>query len=145
MDEVDRLDTPGFEAFCMLLWSKKKFNAIVTPKSGGDHGVDVVALRGKNEGILLQCKSSKNTEIGWEGVKDVVAGFEHYQQIYKHTEFKKYAITNQLFNQNAIEQAGKNKVTLYTRNDIMKDLQKYKLTNVELSNALKDAYGQSRR
>jgi hypothetical protein len=40
MDDVDRMDGDGFEAFCCLLWSKQGFQANVTPKRGGDGGID---------------------------------------------------------------------------------------------------------
>lgn len=74
-DDMGSLDGDAFEAFCALLWSKMGYSRTIKTKRVGDGGIDVVAIK-RNEGALIQCKSSvvENKELGWEGVKDVSAG-----------------------------------------------------------------------
>ncbi|KAF0220435.1 MAG: SNF2-related [Rhodospirillaceae bacterium] len=49
-----------------------------TPSSG-DGGIDVVAIKG-SDGLLIQCKTTSvaGKELGWDGVKDVIAGAAAY-------------------------------------------------------------------
>ena len=100
IDDVDRMDGFSFEVFCRLLWSKRGFQARVTQKRGGDGGVDVVALNGR-DGELLQCKSSINGEVGWDAIKEVAAGAARYQARFAGTRFRKVAVTNQNFTSGA--------------------------------------------
>lgn len=97
MDDVDRMDGDGFEAFCCLLWAKRGFQSTVTSKRGGDGGIDVVALMGRT-GEVLQCKSSKSADVGWDAIKEVTAGAAKYQAHFAGTKLRKVAVTNQRFN-----------------------------------------------
>jgi SNF2 family DNA or RNA helicase len=135
MDDVDRLDGDGFEAFCCLLWSRRGFQASVTPKRGGDGGVDIVALMGR-EGELLQCKSSKTAEVGWDAIKEVTAGAARYQARFKGTRFRRVAVTNQRFTTGAREQALANQVELIVRPQLEELLGANPITNHELEGAL---------
>ena len=112
-DDVGSLDPDAFEALCALLWSKMGYRKTKrTPKSG-DGGVDVVAISGKS-GVLIQCKSSSidGKELGWEAVKDVVAGAAGYAVRYPGVKFSLMAVTNQRFNGTARAQAAINHVEL---------------------------------
>lgn len=135
MDEVDRMDGDGFEAFCCLMWSKKGFQAQLTPKRGGDGGIDIVALKGR-EGELLQCKSSKAASIGWDAVKEVTAGTAAYQARYPGTMFKRVAVTNQAFTHGAAVRADENNVELVTRSELEELLGRYPTSNYEFDDAL---------
>lgn len=135
MDDVDRMDGFSFEVFCCLLWQKRGFQAFLTPKRGGDGGVDVVALRG-SEGELLQCKSSVNAKIGWDAIKDVSTGAAQYQARYAGTRLRRIAVTNQDFTSAAIAQAESNKAELVTRKLLAEYLGAHPLTNHELDEAL---------
>jgi SNF2 family DNA or RNA helicase/Holliday junction resolvase len=137
MDDVDRMDGDGFEVFCALLWGKQGFQAMVTPKRGGDGGVDVLALRGK-EGLLLQCKSSKSATLGWDAIKEVTAGAAKYQAQYAGTRFLRLAVTNQTFNERAASQALANHVELMTRTELEDLLGQFPVTNHEYDAALLD-------
>jgi hypothetical protein len=130
IDDVDRMDGDGFEVFCSLLWSKQGFQATVTPKRGGDGGIDVVALKGR-EGELLQCKSSKSAEVGWDAVKEVTAGAARYQAQFAGTRFRKLAVTNQGFTSSAVVQAEFNFVELVPRARLEELLAKHPITNYE--------------
>lgn len=130
LDDVDRMDGLGFEAFCCVLWRKRGFVAQITPKRGGDGGIDVVALQG-GDGELLQCKSSKSAEVGWDAVKEVTAGAARYQARFKGTRFKRLAVTNQGFTTGAVTQAEANKVQLVTRKELAEMLGAHPITNFE--------------
>lgn len=135
MDDVDRMDGDGFEAFCCLLWAKRGYQSSVTPKRGGDGGIDVVALMGRT-GELLQCKSSKSADVGWDAIKEVTAGAAKYQARFAGTKFRKVAVTNQRFNGGAMLQAEANHVELVTRPDLEELLGKCLVTNHEFDEAL---------
>lgn len=137
MDDVDRMDGDAFEVFCCLLWTKQGFQANVTPKRGGDGGIDVVALKGR-EGELLQCKSSKSAEVGWDAIKEVTAGAARYQARYPGTRFRRFAVTNQSFTTGAIEQAEANRVELVTRARLEEFLGTRQVTNYEFDQALQE-------
>lgn len=112
-DDLGGLDADAFEAFCALLWSKMGYRKTRrTPKSR-DGGVDVVAISGK-AGVLIQCKSSSvdGRELGWEAVKDVVAGAAGYAARFPGVRFSLAAVTNRRFNGTARAQAEVNHVEL---------------------------------
>ncbi|GAB7535224.1 SNF2-related protein [Burkholderia sp. 3C] len=138
MEEVDRMDGDSFEVFCALLWQKQGFQATVTPKRGGDGGIDIVALK-KRDGELIQCKSSKSAELGWDAVKEVVAGAARYQARFRGTRFRRIAVTNQGFTSGAREQAAANQVELVVRERLAELLNLYPITNYEFDDALQDA------
>jgi len=138
IDDVDRLDGDGFEALCALLWAKQGFQAFITPKRGGDGGVDIVALQGK-DGELIQCKSSRSADLGWDAIKEVVAGAARYQARFAGTRLRRVAVTNQSFTSGAIQQAEANHVQLVQRTDIEQMLGTYPITNIEFDQALFDS------
>lgn len=108
------LDGHAFEALVAVLYEKRGYQVIRTPASG-DHGVDVVALEiAAKRGTLIQAKASANegVRLGWEGVKDVVAGRAHYAARFPGIEFELVCITSQCFNPNAHSQAATNGVEL---------------------------------
>ena len=117
-----------FEVFCAVLWSKLGY---YTTKCGGagDGGVDVVAID-RDNGVLIQCKSSscEGKAHGWDAIKDVVTGEAAYKVKYPGVKFKRIAITNQLFNKSAMDQAKFNNVELIDRNAINSMLDKYPMT-----------------
>jgi hypothetical protein len=114
-----------FEAFCAVLWSKLGYKTSLTP-STGDGGVDVVAIKGKT-GILIQCKSSSilGQNLGWDAVKEVVAGKAAYEVRHAGVVFAKTAVTNQYFNGTAKEQAYLNGVDLIDCSALLEILVKY--------------------
>ena len=131
MDDVDRMDGYSFEVFCKLLWEKRGFISNVTSKRGGDGGIDVIAQLGM-EGQLLQCKTSLHSEIGWDAIKEVVAGAALYQARFSGTRFSKVAVTNQRFTSGAREQAEANRVNLIQREELSDMLKKYQVINLDL-------------
>lgn len=114
-----------FEVFCAALWNKQGYKIYLTPTTG-DGGVDVVALKGMT-GVLIQCKSSSipGQSLGWDAVKEVVAGAAAYEMKHTGVVFQKVAVTNQFFNGSAKEQAHLNNVELIDCHALNDMLQKY--------------------
>lgn len=135
MDDVDRMDGFRFEVLCKIVWSKKGFLSQLTPKGRGDGGVDIIAIKGR-EGELLQCKSARNREIGWDAIKEVAAGAARYQSRYATTSFRRVAVTNQLFNGVARAQAEANRVLLVERPQMEESLSRMPISNLEFEDEL---------
>lgn len=113
LDLALRMEWRHFEGLAAALWSKQGFESCYCTPGASDQGVDVVAISG-GEGILIQTKTSgtEGMKLGWETVKDVVAGEAYYRRRHPHVQFKKVGLTNQFFNAQAHEQAGLNGVEL---------------------------------
>jgi HJR/Mrr/RecB family endonuclease len=118
-EELRTINGYALESLCALLWDKQGFHTHQTPKSG-DGGVDVVAWKDE-EGVLIQCKASsqQGQALGWEAVKDVSAGARAYSAKYPDVHFRRIAVTNQQFNDNARNQAGLLKVELIERDGLL--------------------------
>ncbi len=125
-----------FECLAGVLWAKQGYRCYRTPASG-DNGVDVVALSDV-DGILIQTKtaSKDGQRLGWEAVKDVVAGAAYYQARHPGVEFRKACVTNQYFNEQAKANAVLNRVELFERTDLERLLRKHPVTMLEVEKLL---------
>lgn len=131
-EELSRIFGRDFETLCATLWSKQGYNCLQTKRSG-NQGIDVVAIR-NDRGLLIQCKSASQTRaLGWEAVKDVVAGAPSYERQYPDVTFEKVAATNQCFNENAVNQAEIHGVTLVDKNILSEWLDRFKIKSSEIS------------
>lgn len=130
IDDVDRMDGLRFEVLCELLWAKSGFQARVTGKKRGDSGIDVVALNG-GIGDLLQCKCSINDQVGWEAIKEVVAGAPVYQAMMPNVKLRRVAVTNQHFSDSTRHRAEVNHVHLIERERIESLLAEFPTTSDE--------------
>ena len=140
-EELGSLDADAFEALCAILWSKMGYRKTRrTPKSG-DGGVDVVAVSGK-VGVLIQCKSSsvEGRELGWEAVKDVVAGAAGYAARFPGVRFSLAAVTNRRFNGTAKAQAAVNHVELIDFDGLAEMLRERPVRRCELASHLFDGW-----
>ena len=132
-EDLESLDPAAFAALCAILWSKLGYGiTIKTPKSGG--GIDVVAIAG-NEGVLIQCKSPSvdGRALGWEAVKDVLAGSAAYKARYPGVRFSLAANTNCRFDETARVQAQLNHVELHDLDDLAKQLAENPVRRLELA------------
>ncbi|MBF0160072.1 MAG: restriction endonuclease [Magnetococcales bacterium] len=134
--DLESLDGDAFETFCAVLWSKQGYKAERTPKAG-DGGVDVVAIAGRR-GVLIQCKSSSvdGRELGWDAVKEVVAGKAAYAACHPGVDFSLLAVTNRRFNGTARGQAQLNQVELIDGEGLAEYLKKHPVLRSELNLAL---------
>lgn len=130
LQDIDELDGNYFEKLCQLLLEKEGWDAQQTMKTRGDGGIDIVAFDEK-KGLLIQCKRSSKT-LGWDAIKEVVAGAARYEKMYPGIIFTKIAMTNQFFNQTAKEQALHNCVELWERSALDAKLQKNCINQSEL-------------
>jgi HJR/Mrr/RecB family endonuclease len=131
--DLEDMSPEAFELVCALIYRKSGYAESFRVGGSGDGGVDVVALRG-SQGLLLQCKSSKELDkrLGWDGVKDVVAGEAGYRMQYPGVQFQKLALTNQFFNETAKTQARLNNVLLLDKTDILKEIRRLHISYFEL-------------
>jgi hypothetical protein len=95
------------------------------------------------EGVLIQCKSStvNEAELGWEAVKDVVAGAAAYSARHPEVTFSLIAATNKRFNGTARLQAAFNNVALYEGDELASMLSQTPVTRNELSQYLFEGGG----
>ena len=135
IEDVDQLDGNSFETFSALLFSKMGFITQVTAKRQGDGGIDLIAIS-SGSGLLVQCKSTQSSSIGWDAIKEVVGGAMRYHSRMPGVKFKKVAMTNQRFNAAATEQAAFNHVELIDRTQIQQMLEKYRITDLDLEEFL---------
>lgn len=133
-EDLSSLDPDAFEALCAIIWSKIGFPRTYRTPRTNDGGIDVVGLNGST-GVLIQCKSSQSEtrELGWEAVKDVVAGAAAYRQFHTGVTFSLIAATNQHFNEGAKRQAASNNVELIDRDRLAPLLKKHPLKRSEIS------------
>ncbi|HUO59020.1 MAG TPA: restriction endonuclease [Candidatus Acidoferrales bacterium] len=107
-----------------------------TPGSNGN-GVDIVAIDG-NRGQLIQAKTSgiDGTKLGWDAVKEVVAGEAFYRRRHPNVSFEKVCVTNQFFNAQAQENANLNLVELLDQKHLGDLLQTHETTMLEVERML---------
>ena len=137
IDHVMHMDPDAFEVLCQVLWQKQGYPIVYRTKKSGDGGIDVVAIKGSS-GALVQAKSSleEGKQLGWEAVKDVVAGEAAYKTKHDGVSFEKFSVTNQLFNNDARRQAELNNVVLVDQYKLSELLQKCPMTVLELEHYL---------
>ncbi|WP_279389400.1 SNF2-related protein [Plasticicumulans lactativorans] len=129
---LTRLQSEAFERLCRLRLVRDGHMASLTPKSG-DGGIDVVAFRGAT-GVLVQCKSSsRQPRLGWEAVRDVVAGAEVYRRQHPNVTFTLVAATNQRFTDGAEEHARQLSVELWQQTDWLSWLAREAITMDDIS------------
>jgi HJR/Mrr/RecB family endonuclease len=81
---------------------------------------------------LLQCKSSVNSPVGWDAIKEVVAGAPIYQAMMPNVKLRRVAVTNQEFSDSTRHRAQANQVHLVERTEIESLLAQYPVDTDEL-------------
>lgn len=129
MDAMDAMDLDGrfFEGLAAAVWKQMDYPITHCTPQSGDHGVDVVAINQKGDGVLIQVKTSSTFghKMGWDIVKDVVGGKAYYELKHPNTKFKLVAVTNQYFGPQAIQQGRINGVELVDRDKLLVLLDKH--------------------
>jgi HJR/Mrr/RecB family endonuclease len=136
LDMALRMGWQHFECLVGALWNKRGYDCYRTPGTN-DNGVDVVAIDG-NRGRLIQAKTSgiDGTKLGWDAVKEVVAGEAFYRRRHPSVSFEKVCVTNQFFNSQAQENATLNSVELLDQKHLGELLQAYETTMLEVERML---------
>ena len=119
LDDALQMRPDYFEGLVAALWQQRGFPEVQRTPASGDHGIDVVALH-RPQGELIQCKTSscENAKLGWDAIKDVVAGAATYERRHPNVTFKKVCVTNQFFNATAQRHAENNHVELYDQHHL---------------------------
>jgi len=127
VEHLPRIIGVPFENICRELWTRQGYQCLPTPATR-DGGIDIVCIKGK-QGLLIQCKASENPNgLGWRAIAEVVGGAIAYEQQFPDVKFNKVAVTNQVFNTNAIRQAELNSVSLVDRCILAEWLAQYQLS-----------------
>jgi hypothetical protein len=135
LDDVLHMRSDYFECFVAALWQRRGFKTVYRTPDSYDDGVDVVAI-GSN-GELIQCKSSTvDGSLGWDAIKEVVAGEAAYRARHPGIRFKKVCVTNQFFNENARRHAVLNNVELCDQRTIVDLMQRHPITLLDLERLL---------
>jgi hypothetical protein len=136
LDMALRMGGQHFECLTGVLWAKQGYETYRTP-STKDYGVDVVAISG-DRGQLVQAKSSAKdgATLGWDAVKEVVAGEAYYRRRHSGICFERVCITNQFFNGHATENASLNAVQLLDQEDLARLLDIYPVTMLDVERML---------
>jgi Holliday junction resolvase len=137
LDIAMRMDWRYFEALAAAIWSRLGYGFVYCTPASNDHGVDVVAIQG-NRGVLIQTKTSATDglRLGWNAVRDVVAGEAFYEQKHPGVTFDKVGLTNQYFNPGALAQADLNNVELIDRTRLAQLLSQYRVSMLEVERLL---------
>ncbi|MBF0141335.1 MAG: restriction endonuclease [Magnetococcales bacterium] len=144
VSNLESLDADAFEAFCAILWSKLGYSETRRTPKVRDGGIDVVAVsRKEGVGVLIQCKSSSidGKELGWDAVKDVVAGRAAYAARDPGVKFSLLAVTNRRFNGTAHAQAKLNQVALIDGEGLAERLRENPIRRGELISYLWQSVG----
>lgn len=143
LEKMLRMSGQHFECLAGVLWSKLGYTCYRTP-STKDYGVDIVALQG-DRGKLIQAKTcaTDGARLGWDAVKEVVAGEAFYKRRHPKVRFEKICITNQSFNSHAVENAELNKVKLHDQAHLATLLELHTVTMLEVERMLYAAWDQN--
>jgi HJR/Mrr/RecB family endonuclease len=137
IEDADSLEPLYFEALIAALYRKRGFRSVKLTPVSGDGGVDVVA-KDNNQGELIQVKhcASDTCLLGWDAVKEIVAGERLYAFQFPGVQFRKIALTNREFNSNAYTQAEILGVELISRNKLATWLHNHRVTMSEIESFL---------
>lgn len=135
IEQLDKLQPLYFEAaIALLLENNAGGNAYLTPKSN-DKGADIMFFN-ENQNLLIQVKQSKSA-LGISSGQEIVYALKEYQ-FRKNTEFNPQVITNNYFNNNAVELANQNNVSLVDRDTLINWIQKHPLKIDDIDRKMND-------
>jgi superfamily II DNA or RNA helicase len=136
LNDVLQMQWDYFECLIAAIWQKRGYRMVYrTPQN--DDGVDVVAITDL-VGVLIQCKTGVSDEasLGWDGVKDVVAGEASYRARHAGVSFGKVCITNRFFNTTAHRHAELNNVELLDQTHLTRLLEEFPVTMLDVEQLL---------
>lgn len=117
LDNVDSMNPYEFENYIKEIFKNKGYRSTLTEKVPSEYGADVIAIK-DNEIIAIQCKHSSNqNSFGREAMYQLHSEAKIY---YKATRL--IAITNSIFNSNAMNLAKVHGIEVIDRNSFQKFL-----------------------
>ena len=142
VDVARQMKWDYFEGMIAVLWQRRGNKTVYKTPVTDDAGVDVVAINGKL-GALIQCKTSGSDGItlGWDAIKDVIAGEATYRMKHPKIEFQRVCVTNQYFNDNAHKHAALNKVELIDQDKLGALLSAHPITMKDVEKAMFKNWG----
>lgn len=133
IEDVDRLEQRFFKVFIAVLFQKQGYNVILTHNSG-DKGADVIVhpLRSESTGLIIRVKKSQvGSKTGSEAVTEIIAAKPFYEE--KHgTTFQSVVLTNRTFINEVHDLCRTNKVQIYERKWIIRNLKQYPVTRTDI-------------
>lgn len=118
IEYIDSLDGIEFEKFIMKLLKYLDFDECYTTSETGDYGIDVIGIK-NNVKYAIQCKNYINP-VGNKAIQEAYSGKDYYDCNVA------IVVTNNYFTSNAINQAQKNKVVLWNRDDLLEIIKSIK-------------------
>jgi len=117
LDNVDSMNPYEFENYIKEIFKNKGYRSTLTEKVPSEYGADVIAIK-DNEIIAIQCKHSSNqNSFGREAMYQLHSEAKIY---YKATRL--IAITNSIFNSNAMNLAKVHGIEVIDRNSFQEFL-----------------------
>jgi restriction system protein len=111
-DELDGMEGHDFEFYCADLLKQNGFTDVEVTRGSRDFGVDILAVR---DGITygIQCKAYTGP-VGVGAVQEAYAGRDFYDRMVG------VVMTNQYFTAPAMEAAGKLRILLWDREELLR-------------------------
>ncbi len=111
-DELDGMEGHDFEFYCADLLKQNGFTDVEVTRGSRDFGVDILAVR---DGITygIQCKAYTGP-VGGGAVQEAYAGRDFYDRMVG------VVMTNQYFTAPAMEAAGKLRILLWDREELLR-------------------------
>ena len=135
-EDIRTMNPKMFECLVAAIHAKNGYPLTYRTPDTNDAGVDVVAIKAE-EGLLIQCKTTTTTQaLGWEAVKDVVAGTAFYKMKHPGVRFRRIAATNATFNSTAHAHAFANSVELLTATELMAMVAQTPISRFELESMI---------
>ena len=143
VDQVRSMEPRRVEGLVAALWAQQGYGLCYCTARSGDQGVDVVAISG-NEGALVQVKTSgvEGAQLGWDAVKEVVAGRAYYGRQHPGVTFRLVAVTPRHFNAMAREQARLNEVELVDGDGLGTLLERFPVTDQDINRMLYSSWSE---
>jgi restriction system protein len=113
INEIDNMIGEDFEKFLEALFITKGYKVLRTPTSG-DFGADLIIQKG-NMKTAVQAKRYSD-KVGLSAVQEIVAALSHYKC---QTGM---VVTNNYFTQQAQKLALSNNISLWSREELIKEI-----------------------
>jgi restriction system protein len=112
--EIDHMDGPMFERRLAVLFRGLGYRVEITGSAGGDFGCDLLITRGQERAVVQAKRQGK--PVGVKAVQEATAAGPHYKAN------RAYVVTNNAFTPRARKLAAANRVELWDREELVRQL-----------------------